>query len=55
VGHILGEIMRTTDLINAVYFLRRVFAGSLDEERLIRTIAALEAEIRRLKRDREQR
>jgi hypothetical protein len=48
-------MMRTADLINAVYFLRRVAAGKLDEERLIQTVAALEAEIRRRKSDREQR
>jgi len=48
-------MMTTAHLINAVYFLRRVAAGKLDEERLIQTAAALEAEIRRRKSDREQR
>jgi hypothetical protein len=41
--------MHTDHLISAVYFLRRVIAGKLDEDRLLSTVDALEREILRRK------
>jgi len=48
-------LMRTEDLEQAVYFLRRVVPGRLDEERLLKTVEALEREIERRKHDRKPR
>lgn len=39
--------MTLNDLRNAREFLRRIAVGKLDEERLIRTIEAIEREIER--------
>lgn len=42
--------MTITDLRNALMFLNKVFVGRSDEERLVRTIHALEKEIERKKK-----
>lgn len=47
--------MNIRDLVAATYFLRRVVPGKLDEELLIRTVLALEAEIRDRQNDDRQR
>lgn len=47
--------MNVRDLENAVYFLRRVVPGRLDEDRLISTVRALEDEIRKRNNDKQSR
>jgi len=47
--------VNTQDLVAAVYFLRRVVPGKLDEELLIRTVLALETEIRSRRNDERKR
>jgi len=37
--------MTTNDLLNAVYFLRKIMVGQMDVDRLVQTVEALEAEI----------
>lgn len=47
--------MNIRDLENAARFLRRMTVGQSDEERLIRTVAALEAEIKRRREEKQHR
>lgn len=47
--------MRVQELESAVYFLRRLTVGRMDEERLILTVEALEQEIQRRRQKRETR
>jgi benzoyl-CoA reductase/2-hydroxyglutaryl-CoA dehydratase subunit BcrC/BadD/HgdB len=40
-----GEAMTSSDLVNAIYFLRKVSVGQMDVDRLISTVEALEKEL----------
>jgi predicted ATP-grasp superfamily ATP-dependent carboligase len=42
-----NDKVRLEDLESAVEFLKRVFTGPVDEDRLVRTIKALETEIKK--------
>jgi len=35
----------TNDLVNAIYFLRKISVGQMDVDRLVKTVEALEAEV----------
>ena len=37
--------MTSSDLVNAIYFLRKVSVGQMDVDRLISTVEALEKEL----------
>lgn len=37
--------MTTNDLVNAIYFLRKISVGQMDVDRLVKTVEALEAEV----------
>jgi len=37
--------MTINDLLNAVYFLRKISVGQMDVDKLVQTVEALEAEI----------
>ncbi len=37
--------MTINDLLNAVYFLRKISVGQMDVDRLVQTVEALEAEV----------
>jgi hypothetical protein len=39
--------MTAKDLVNAIYFLRKVTVGQMDVDRLISTVEALEKEIQK--------
>lgn len=47
--------MLLRDLESAVLFLRRLTVGRMEEDRLIRTVLALEEEIRRRREKRDER
>jgi hypothetical protein len=37
--------MTINDLLNAVYFLRKISVGQMDVDKLVQTVEALEAEV----------
>jgi hypothetical protein len=37
--------MTINDLVNAIYFLRKISVGQMEVDRLVQTVEALEAEI----------
>jgi len=37
--------MTTNDLVNAIYFLRKISVGQMEVDRLVKTVEALEAEV----------
>jgi hypothetical protein len=39
--------MTINDLLNAVYFLRKISVGQMDVDRLVQTVEALEKEVER--------
>jgi hypothetical protein len=42
--------MTASDLVNAIYFLRKVSVGQMDVDRLISTVEALEKELEKRSR-----
>jgi len=42
--------MTASDLVNAIYFLRKVTVGQMDVDRLISTVEALEKELEKRSR-----
>jgi hypothetical protein len=42
--------MTVNDLVNAIYFLRKVSVGQMDVDRLISTVEALEKELEKRSR-----
>ena len=42
--------MTINDLLNAVYFLRKISVGQMDVDRLVQTVQALENEVERRRR-----
>jgi hypothetical protein len=39
--------MNMNDLLNAVYFLRKISVGQMDVDKLVQTVEALEKEVER--------
>ena len=37
--------MTINDLVNAIYFLRKISVGQMEVDRLVKTVEALEAEV----------
>jgi hypothetical protein len=37
--------MTINDLVNAIYFLRKISVGQMEVDRLVQTVQALEAEV----------
>jgi hypothetical protein len=44
--------MTINDLLNAVYFLRKISVGQMDVDRLVQTVEALEKEVERRRKPR---
>ena len=42
--------MTINDLLNAVYFLRKISVGQMDVDKLVQTVEALENEVERRRR-----
>lgn len=44
--------MTINDLLNAVYFLRKISVGQMEVDRLVQTVEALEKEVERRRKPR---